>query len=126
MTRKGCYARAREWDPRLPDLDGAALIDDGLRPLLKNQDARVAVGVVAAPALSTGGFVVAIAGAIRRCMVVVFQTEARGPAAQDEVADRLVLVSDRLLPSLALDQSFAPSREPVTGPLAPGGVGRVR
>jgi hypothetical protein len=91
-----------------------------------DKDARVAVGVAppAAPGASTGGFVVAVVGSVRRCIVVAFQTEAGGPTAGDEVAGRLALIADRLLPSLKLDQSFAPSREPLIG--SPGGPGGVR
>jgi hypothetical protein len=39
------------------------------------------------------------------------------------VADRLAIVADRVLPSMKLDQSFTPSREPVMPPPAgPGGT----
>lgn len=128
VTRKACYARAREWEPALPDLEVLTLIDDGMRKLMGDKDARVAVGVVppGAPGAMTGGFVVAVVGSVRRCIVVAFQTQAGGPAAGDEVAGRLALVEGRLLPSLKLDQSFAPSREPLIGsPVAPGGAGGV-
>jgi hypothetical protein len=126
VTRKGCYARAREWEPRLPDLDAERLIDDKTRALLGSRDARVAVGVLVRPGPqpATGGFVVAIVGDVRRCAVVAYQTEASGQSAEDEVADRLAIVSDRLLPSMKPDQSFAPSREPAIPP--PGGPGGVR
>jgi len=114
VTRKACYARAREWAPSLPDLESLSLIDDGTRKLVGDKDARVAVGVVpAAPGASTGGFVVAVVGSVRRCIVLAFQTETSGPTAADEVAGSLALIADRLLPSLKLDQSFAPSREPL-------------
>jgi hypothetical protein len=129
VTRKACYARAREWEPRLPDVDAAPLIDDKTRPLLGSRDARVAVGVLVrgGPAPVTGGFVVAIVGDVRRCAVVAYQTEASGQLAEDEVADRLAIVSDRLLPSMKADQSFAPSREPaIPLPGAAGGAGGVR
>jgi hypothetical protein len=129
VTRKACYARARQWESGLPDLDAQPLIDDQMRSLLGYRDAaRVAVGVLvrggAEPA--TGGFVVAIVGEIRRCFLVAFQTEASGAAAQDEVADRLAIVSDRLLPSMKLDQSFTPSREPAMLSPGPGGAGGAR
>ena len=124
VTRRSCYARARAWEPRLPDLEGQSLIDDKTRVLLGSRDARVAVGVTVAadPDPVTGGFVVAIVGDVRRCIVVAFQTEANGAGAQDEVADRLAIAADRLLPSMKLDQSFTPSREPAMPPPgAPGG-----
>ena len=133
VTKKACYARAREWDARLPDIDDAAkspsgdagpLIEDTMRKLLGDRDARVAVGVVvregADPAI--GGFVVAIIGDVRRCTLIAFRTEATGASAQDEVADRLAIVSDRVLPSMKLDQSFTPSREPPLVPLPVGGA----
>jgi hypothetical protein len=130
VTRKACYARARQWESGLPDLEAQPLIDDQLRTLLGYRDsARVAVGVLvrggAEPA--TGGFVVAIVGEIRRCFLVAFQTEASGAEAEDEIADRLAIVTDRLLPSMKLDQSFTPSREPaMLPPAGPGGAGGAR
>src|SRR5258706_16120586 len=45
VTRKGCYARARDWDAGLPDLDAQPLIGDELRSLFSYRNARVAVGV---------------------------------------------------------------------------------
>jgi hypothetical protein len=124
VTKKACYARARGWDARLPDLDAGPLIEDKMRKLLGDRDARVAVGVMvregAEPAI--GGFVIAIIGDVRRCMLLAFRTEAEGASAQDEVADRLAIVSDRVLPSMKLDQSFTPSREPPLVPLPVGGA----
>jgi hypothetical protein len=125
VTRGGCYARARGWDPTLPDLDASRLLDDAVRPL-DAQSARVIVGLVgAAEAPSIAGFVLAIVGDVRRCLLVAYQTEAQGPAAEGDVADRLAIVADRLLPTIKLDQRFAPSREPAIpsrpGPGGPGG-----
>jgi hypothetical protein len=127
VTRAACYARARGWDPNLPDLDAARLLDDGVRPL-DAQSARVVVGLaVRADAPSIGGFVLAIVGEVRRCLLVAFQTEADGPTSEGQVADRLAIVADRLLPTIKLDQSFAPSREPASGSRpGPGGSGGSR
>ena len=97
----------------MPQIEGAALIDDRVRPLFAGLDTRVAVGVEAAVgAAGTEGFVTAAGAAAHRCVVVAFRTRADGAGAEDMVAARLVLVSERLLPSVQLDQSFAPSREP--------------
>jgi hypothetical protein len=117
-TRKECYARAREWEPRLPDLDAFPLIDDKLRPLLGYRDARVAVGVTVqhAPEPATGGFVAAIVGDVHHCAVVAYQTEVSGAGAEDEVADRLAIVEGRVLPSLKLDTNLAPRRAPAVLP----------
>lgn len=128
-TRQGCYARARDWLPQLPVLESASLIDDRVRPLFAAVDTRVAVGVDpvsgAATALRTQGFVVAAGAAARRCLVVAFVTHAEGVGADDAVGGRLALVSERLLERVQLDQSFAPSREPVT-PSFRGVPGAVR
>jgi hypothetical protein len=129
VTRTSCYARARGWDAMLPDLDTEALIDDGIRKVLGTEDARVAVGIDARPRSSQGvlGFVVTIVGSVRRCMVFAFQTRAEGQAGGDEIASRLALITERFVPSLKLDQSFAPSRVPLTGaPGAPGELGGAR
>ena len=127
VTRGACYARARAWDPSLPDLDALRLLEDGVRPL-DSQSARVIVGLAgAADAPSIGGFVLAIVGEVRRCLVVAYETEAKGAAAEGELADRLAIVADRLLPAIKLDQSFAPSREPaMPSRPGPGGAGGAR
>ena len=117
-TRKLCYARAREWLPTLPDLEGAALIEDRVRPLFNAIDTRVAVGVRSAEGAPLG-FVIASGAEVHRCFVLAFVTRAEGAGAEDEVASRLVLVSERLLPKVQLDQSLAPSRERAT-PSLPG------
>ena len=127
VTRGACYARARAWDPSLPDLDASRVLDDGVRPL-DAQSARVVVGLAGtAETPSIGGFVLAIVGDVRRCLLVAYETEAKGPAAEGDVADRLAIVADRLLPTIKLDQSFAPSREPaMPSRPGPGGAGGSR
>jgi hypothetical protein len=127
VTRAECYARARGWDPTLPDLDAARLLEDGVRPL-DNQSARVVVGLGGAPGSPlVGGFVLAIVGEVRRCLFVAYQTEAEGAAGEGDIADRLAVIADRLLPTIKLDQSFAPSREPaIPSRPAGGGAGGVR
>jgi len=124
VTRSSCYARAREWDPELPDVEATTLIDDRTRSLFGSREARVAVGVLGGDATNpTRGFVVAVSADIRRCIVVAFRTQVRGPSAEDEVADRLVIMADKVLPSVKLDQSFTLSREPaIPPPAAPGGA----
>ena len=113
-TRGGCYARGREWEARLPDLEHLPLIDDKISAILGYRDARVAVGVAVHgdPRPSMRGFVVAIVGDVHRCVVVAFETEASGAGAEDAVADRLAIVEARLLPSLKLDASLTPPRAP--------------
>jgi hypothetical protein len=132
VTRGACYARARAWDPSLPDLDASRLLDDAVRPL-DAQSARVIVGLAVPPqdapadATSIGGFVLAIVGDVRRCLLLAYETEANGPAAEGDVADRLAIVANRLLPTIKLDQSFAPSRErAIPSRPGPGGAGGSR
>jgi hypothetical protein len=124
VTRAACYTRARGWDANLPDLDHARVLEDGVRPV-DGQNARVVVGLGAAEGTPTiGGFVLAVVGDVRRCFVVAYQTEAAGPTAEGDVAERLAVVADRLLPTIKLDQSFAPSREPaIPSRPGPGGGG---
>ena len=100
----------------LPDVDREHLVADDLRKLLKGKDARVAVGVTdtGMTPKSTGGFVVAVMADVRRCVVFAFETQAMGASAEDVVLDRLTLVTERLLPSLESDASFAPVRETAT------------
>jgi hypothetical protein len=116
-TRKDCYARARDWNPKLPDLEGAELIDDRVRRLWGPYDARVAAGMRPSDRSSPRdrGFVVAVVGELRRCMVVVYETEASGQVAPMAIADRLAFVSDRVLPQVQLDPSLAPPRQPLRG-----------
>ncbi|HEY3592228.1 MAG TPA: hypothetical protein VGL13_00080, partial [Polyangiaceae bacterium] len=72
MTRKDCYARARDWSPNLPEIDEQELVDDRLRRLWGPYDTRVAAGMRAGDATSERGFVVAVAGDLRRCMLVIY------------------------------------------------------
>jgi len=127
VTRAACYARAKAWDPSLPDLEASRLLDDGVRSI-DTQNARVVVGLAGrAEAALTAGFVVAIVGEVRRCLLLAYETEAGGPAAEGDVADRLAIVADRLLRTLRFDQSFAPSREPaIPSRPGPGGAGGGR
>jgi hypothetical protein len=119
VTRARCYAKARGWDANLPDLERARLVEDGTREVV-GQNARVVVGLDGpSEGAPIGGFVLAILGDVRRCFLVAYQTEATGPTAEGDVADRLAIVADRLLASIKLDQSFAPSRVPAT-PSRPG------
>src|SRR5258708_15971330 len=80
VTRKGCYARAREWEPHLPDLDAERLIDDKTRALLGSRDARVAVGVLVPPdpQPAPGCCVLAILGDVPRCALCAYQTRTSG------------------------------------------------
>ena len=115
VTRGGCYARARGWDPSLPDLEASRLLDDDVRSL-DSQKARVVVGLAGvAEAPSIGGFVIAIVGDVRRCLLIAYETEAEGPAAEGKIADRLAIVAERLLPGIKLDPSFTPTRERAIG-----------
>jgi hypothetical protein len=114
VTRKACYERARDWDPALPDLDTLRLIDDRTRHSFEALSARVAVGVRPGEGVGSAdaGYVVAIVGDVRRCIVVVYETEATGADAEGTIAGRLAVVTDRLLPSIKFDPNFAPAREP--------------
>ena len=47
---------------------------------------------------------------VRRCVVFAFETQATGASAED-VVGWSTLVTERLLPSLESDASFAPVRE---------------
>jgi hypothetical protein len=128
VTRKTCYARAKEWNPQLPDLADARLIDDSMRRLFVDREARVAAGVREAVGVGdaapepSAGFVVVVAGDVRRCMVIVYETRAEGGDASIAIADRLAFVTDRVLPLLTLDPSFAPRREQAP----PLGVGKAK
>jgi hypothetical protein len=117
VTRKDCYAHARDWNVTLPDLEGASLIDDRMRRLFGAYDARVAAGIRPSDRSSPRdrGFVVAVVGDLRRCVVVVYETEAADPSAPASMADRLAFVSDRVLPGMQLDPSLAPPRQPLRG-----------
>ena len=110
--------------PTLPDVDGVPLIEDRTRALFAVIDTRVAVAVQPAGG-GTEGFVVAAGAQVHRCVLLVFTTRAEGAGADDEVASRLVLVSERLLPQVHLNQSLAPSREPAI-PALPTPAGAAR
>ena len=152
-TRASCYARARGWDPSLPDINGAPLVDDRVRSLGGAMDARVAVGIVAGraatalgPASGDGGtvgaagvagvenaelagFAVASGASVRRCLVLVFRTaiDRAAPSAADQMAGRLALATEGVFASLRLDDSLAvPQRDTPASGLPVGGNARAR
>jgi hypothetical protein len=122
ITRTACYARAKEWNPSLPDLAGEPLIDDGMRRLFGDREVRVAAGVRDLAEERRAGFLVVIDGDVRRCMVIVYETRAEGRDASMTIAERLAFVTDRMLPALKLDPSFAPPREQARPP----GIGKAK
>jgi hypothetical protein len=115
VTRGECYAQAREWNASLPDLAELSLIDDRTRLLFGEKETRVAAGVDESASPNSAGFVIAIAGEVRRCFVVAYRTEAAGQDGPRAVADRLAFVADRLLSSVRLDPNFSPPRVPARG-----------
>jgi hypothetical protein len=119
VNYQACYARAREWEPKLPDLEALRVIDDHSAKFGQGMDARVVVGIEppsvrqepsgkSAPASS--GFVIAVGASVRKCMIVAYQTAGSMP---EEIAGKLVVVTDRLVGSVKLDESFVPGREPL-------------
>jgi len=115
VTRGDCYARAREWNSSLPDLAELSLVDDRTLLLFGERETRVVAGVDESASPRSAGFVVAVAGDVRRCLVVAYRTQATGADGPLAVADRLAFVADRLLPSVKPDPSFSPPRVPARG-----------
>jgi hypothetical protein len=104
---ESCYERARQWDGSLPDLH-ERLVEDK-RVKVAGDDGRVSVGTDAADS----GFVVAVSASVRKCTLLVVRTRVSDP---EEVANRLVIFAERVVPSLAPTTALAPSREMLTEP----------
>ena len=125
-TRASCYARARGWDPSLPDINGAPLVDDRVRSLGGAIDARVAVGIATGTELA--GFAVASGASVRRCLVLVFRTaiDRSAPSAADQLAGRLAVATEGVFASLRLDDALAvPQRDTPANGLPVGGNARA-
>lgn len=76
---------------------------------------RVTTGVDAQASRTSAphatGFVVAAASAVRKCIVVAFRTNSDDAS---ELADRLALVSSRVVGSITIGSPLSPTRLPVS------------
>ncbi len=100
VNGRDCEASARALGAdRIPQPTPESLVDmiDLGKP--DGYDTQVIVGVREVPD-GIEGYSLAFGAKARRCLAVIFTTRARGPGAEMAIGQRLVLFSDRVLPSL--------------------------
>lgn len=93
---QSCEEQARAWRPDLPALEPGEVVATSTPTLAGIYSSSLIVGVQsqpeASPASSLRGSAVAIGYAARSCLLLAFTTSARGPAARQQIADRLAVV----------------------------------
>lgn len=94
-SRARCEIRARDLRP-LPEREGAAIIEKRRVDLPGGFDTVLEVGLLPSdPGKPITGFVLAIGGWSKRCFAYALTTSAKGPGAEEAVADRLALFVER-------------------------------
>jgi hypothetical protein len=112
VTKRGCYERARQWQQGLPDIDGPGAIGDEVRQLDATVEARLVSGVsVPDGSPDIAGFSVAVGTAVRKCVVIVYETKASRPAGPEAVADRLAVVFETVMAKVRFDRTLNPLRD---------------
>ncbi|MEO7327440.1 MAG: hypothetical protein ABI193_02600 [Minicystis sp.] len=115
--RVRCEEEARLWR-KLPEKEGADLVEQRAVNVPPDFDTRVEVGVVTplpgargAKATSTGirGFVLAFGGKAHRCFAYVFSTRAEGPGAEQAVGERLATMVQGSLEKIRLRNDLDPT-----------------
>ncbi len=125
--RMRCEEQARLWR-KLPDKEGADLVEQRSVNVPPDFDTRVEVGVVTplpgargAKATDAGirGFVLAFGGKGHRCFAYVLTTRAEGPGAEQAVGERLAAMVQGSLEKIRLRNDLDPAlpREPLPAEL---------
>jgi hypothetical protein len=94
--RANCEQQARAWRPDLPELEPSEIVATSTPALAGVYAGSLVVGVQAQAEAAGRAFLrgsaLAIGYAARRCLLLAFTTSARGPAARQQIADRLAVV----------------------------------
>jgi len=113
VAKHRCYERAKQWKTGLPDIDAGQAVSDERRSLDSGLEARIVSGVeVPEGSPRIGGYVVAVGTAVRKCLVIVYRTEAGRHAGPEAVADRLAVISETVMARVRFDRTLDYSREP--------------
>ncbi|MFO0755719.1 MAG: hypothetical protein U0359_04480 [Byssovorax sp.] len=129
-TRARCEEEAR-LRRKLPDREGAEIVEQHALDVPADFDTRVEVGVVTplpggrgakAKESQIHGFVLAFGGKAHRCFAYAFTTAAEGPGAEQAVGERLATMAQASLAKVKLHSELSPEigREPLPGEAAPG------
>lgn len=97
-----CEARARLEHPRLPRPAAGEALDQRRLATPQGFLSDVTVSVNEAGSSALEGHVTAFGAAVSRCFAFHFVTRIQGAGAESEIARRLGVVVERVLPSLAL------------------------
>jgi hypothetical protein len=124
--RKGCEEAARVWR-KLPDRDGADIVEKRAVNVPPDFDTQVEVGVVAPLPVRNAkappdlkGFVMAFGGRAHRCFAYVYITSAGGPGAEAVLGERLATMAQGSLGALKIENELDPKIEREGPPSLPG------
>jgi hypothetical protein len=104
-TRQECMKQIRLWRPHAPDPDGAPESVVERRRLEAPAGFEVELDVGVRRTGENGemeGYALAVGHGIGRCYAAIYSTVAVGARAEDVVAARLALVTERVLPRVDL------------------------
>lgn len=99
-----CEARARLEQPALPRPAEGEAVEQRRLPLPREFLSQVTVSVSEAGPSELEGHVTVFGAAVSRCLALHFATRVHGAGSASEVARRLGLVVERVLPSLELSE----------------------
>ena len=89
-----CEEQARFWLPELPGLAPETVLDERRLSSPEGYTTRLVVGVQPGDGERVEGFVLAFGATVRRCLAMVFSTDATGVGATAEVGHRLRMAAD--------------------------------
>lgn len=107
-----CLATARAWDASIPDVAGLEPVDVR-RVSIRGSDmsARVVAAVAPSASGALDGWVAVVGASNRRCLLVVYATEATGSGATRALGERLATMTEGFAGALAFDRPFEVPRE---------------
>jgi hypothetical protein len=116
-TKHRCYERARQWKQGLPDIDTSHAVSDELRHLDGGVEARMVSGIdVPEGSPHIAGYAVAVGTLVRKCIVIIYQTEASRPSGPQALAERLAVMSETVMAKVKFDSTLNPARETLGRP----------
>jgi hypothetical protein len=121
-NRARCEAHASEVR-KLPDREGAAVLDRRRVDLPDGFDTVLEVGLLATPpGQPITGYAIAFGGWAKKCFAYVLTTSAKGKGAEEAVGDRLALFVERSFLHIKFSSSLGsavPREKPQFGPGRP-------
>ena len=99
VDHRDCEQQARQTRADLPEFDAEEIVDRLRLQRPVGYDTELAIAVRRTPS-GVQGFALGFGGAIRRCLMLLYETRAEGPRAERIVGDRLGFFAQRIARTL--------------------------